>query len=234
MTKPTRITSIDIVRGLTILTMIFVNDLASIHNIPAWMKHAPTEADTMTFVDLVFPAFLFIVGMAIPFAIQNRINRGDTVGQMWKHIFIRTIGLLVLGVFMVNLESLNSAATGMSYSWWMLLLFIAAILVWNQYPNAAGLKRIMVALLRFIGVIILIILVVIYRGGEGDQVHWMQTSWWGILGLIGWVYLTCCAVYFLFRKNLPAMIGILALFIALYIGDKDGKLDFLAPITNYI
>jgi heparan-alpha-glucosaminide N-acetyltransferase len=236
MTKPTteRITSIDIFRGLMILTMIFVNDLASIHNIPAWMKHAPTEADTMTFVDLVFPAFLFIVGMAIPFAIQKRIDRGETTAHIWKHILIRTIGLIVLGVFMVNMESLNASATGISHSWWMLLLFIAAILVWNQYPKVADWKRIMVALLRFIGVIILIILAVIYRGGEGDQVHWMQTSWWGILGLIGWAYLTCCAVYFLFRKNLSAMIGILALFIALYIGDKNGKLDFLAPITNYI
>jgi heparan-alpha-glucosaminide N-acetyltransferase len=236
MTKPTteRITSIDIFRGLTILTMIFVNDLASIHNIPAWMKHAPTGADTMTFVDLVFPAFLFIVGMAIPFAIQKRIDRGETIAHIWKHILIRTIGLIVLGVFMVNLESLNPAATGMLYSWWMLLLFIAVILVWNQYPKAAGWKRMMVLLLRSAGFVMLIFLAAIYRGGESEQVHWMQTSWWGILGLIGWAYLTCCAVYFLFRKNLPAMIGILALFIALYIGDKNGRLDFLAPISKYI
>ena len=37
--------SIDAFRGLTIFIMIFVNDLAGIKGIPAWMKHMPTEAD---------------------------------------------------------------------------------------------------------------------------------------------------------------------------------------------
>jgi hypothetical protein len=41
---------------------------------------------------------------------------------------------------------------------------------------------------------------VIYRGGEGDEVHWMQNSWWGILGQISWAYLTCCAGFFYSEK----------------------------------
>ena len=73
-----RILSIDIFRGLTILTMVFVNDLASVANIPQWMKHMPADADAMTFVDVVFPAFLFIVGMSIPFAVKNRISKGQS------------------------------------------------------------------------------------------------------------------------------------------------------------
>ena len=44
--------------------MVFVNDLAGVSDIPAWMKHVAADADSMTFVDVVFPAFLFIVGMA--------------------------------------------------------------------------------------------------------------------------------------------------------------------------
>src|SRR6188768_3343824 len=96
--------SIDAIRGITIFTMIFVNELAGVKNIPLWMKHMPADADAMTFVDVVFPAFLFIVGMSVPFAINNRVSKGDSVAQVQKHILIRTIGLLVLGIFMVNAE----------------------------------------------------------------------------------------------------------------------------------
>ena len=48
-----RIRSIDTFRGITILVMIFVNDVAGVSGIPAWMKHMPADADAMTFVDIV-------------------------------------------------------------------------------------------------------------------------------------------------------------------------------------
>jgi heparan-alpha-glucosaminide N-acetyltransferase len=229
-----RFDSIDAFRGLTILAMVFVNDLASVKNIPNWLKHYPAEADGMTFVDLVFPAFLFIVGMAIPLAIQNRVDKGESFLQIWKHILIRSAGLIVLGVFMVNIIGLNPIATGISKSWWMLLLFIAAILIWNRYPKKNGWKKNLYRILHLFGFIIIIVLALIYRGGESENLRWLQTSWWGILGLIGWAYLTCCAVYLIFSKNLAAMTGMLALFIMLYIGDKTGSLDFLMPIKKYL
>lgn len=75
--KPQRVLSIDAFRGITILVMVFVNELAGVRDIPQWMKHMPANADAMTFVDLVFPAFLFIVGMSIPFALNNRLKKGD-------------------------------------------------------------------------------------------------------------------------------------------------------------
>src|SRR5258705_3231812 len=110
-----RILSIDAFRGITILVMIFVNELAGIRDIPTWMKHMPADADAMSFVDVVFPAFLFIVGMSIPFALSYRLSKGDTTFQLQKHIAWRTIGLLVLGVFMVNTEEgYNEEAMGMS------------------------------------------------------------------------------------------------------------------------
>ncbi|MBN1892873.1 hypothetical protein JW906_00180, partial [bacterium] len=51
---PNRIWSIDVLRGLTILVMLFVNDVAGVKDAPAWMKHvSPSTADGMTFVDVV-------------------------------------------------------------------------------------------------------------------------------------------------------------------------------------
>jgi heparan-alpha-glucosaminide N-acetyltransferase len=88
--KPERIISIDVLRGLTILIMIFVNDVAGVTGIPAWMKHIePPEADGMTFVDVVFPAFLFIVGMSIPFALGKRLQNGES----WLRMESQILGL---------------------------------------------------------------------------------------------------------------------------------------------
>ncbi|MCP4707946.1 MAG: DUF5009 domain-containing protein, partial [Planctomycetes bacterium] len=56
LVKPERIYSIDIFRGLTILAMVFVNDVAGVRHITPWLKHASARADTMTIPDLVFPA----------------------------------------------------------------------------------------------------------------------------------------------------------------------------------
>src|SRR5690349_18814996 len=119
-----RIPSIDAFRGLTILTMVFVNELAGVHGIPAWMKHATADEDAMTFVDVVFPAFLFIVGMAMPFAVQRRLRRGDSTWKVTVHTVWRALALIIMGVFMVNAEGgYDEQAMGMSIHVWSLLFY---------------------------------------------------------------------------------------------------------------
>ena len=83
-----RVLSIDVFRGLTMLVMIFANDLdmAHIQDVPNWMKHAvyatpkipADKVNHITFVDVLAPAFLFIVGSAIPLAFRKRLLRGDS------------------------------------------------------------------------------------------------------------------------------------------------------------
>src|SRR5205823_856838 len=106
-----RITSIDALRGLVIFTMMNVNDISGAKHVPWWMKHFSDsfKGSGMTFVDLVFPAFLFIVGMSIPFALGARLARGDSIWKILAHILLRTISLLVIGILMVNSESGPSA-----------------------------------------------------------------------------------------------------------------------------
>lgn len=57
-----RLKSIDILRALTMLLMIFVNDLWSLSAIPGWLEHKPADFDGMGLADVVFPAFLFYCG----------------------------------------------------------------------------------------------------------------------------------------------------------------------------
>jgi predicted acyltransferase len=63
---PTRLASIDIFRGLTMTLMILVNALAEIKGLPWWTYHMKADVDAMTYVDMVFPFFLFIVGLSMP------------------------------------------------------------------------------------------------------------------------------------------------------------------------
>lgn len=214
--------------------MIFVNDLAGMKDVPGWMKHYPADGDGMTFVDVVFPAFLFIVGMAIPFALRRRLERGDSAVRLGRHILLRTLGLLVIGVFMVNMGGLNPEATGMSRALWTFLVFVSVILVWNAYPKSSERRRWIFHGLRAAGAAGLMLLAALYRGGAGEQLHWMRTSWWGILGLIGWAYLTSCIAYLLFRRQMAAMMGVLGLLILLYVGDKSGAFDWLPFIRQYL
>lgn len=218
-----RILSVDIFRGLTIFMMVFVNELAGVADIPAWMKHVPAGADGMTFVDVVFPAFLFIVGMAIPFAVENREARGQGRAAFWQHVLIRTLGLLVLGVYMVNSAEMNREASLIPHGWWAASLYVAAILIWNRYPKTGGVreKRLFTGL-QIAGAIILAALYFLYRKGEEGQLTGMTPSWWGILGLIGWAYLLSMIFYMASRKTLPALLGIFAALLALILGLRGG------------
>ena len=110
----TRVASIDILRALTMILMIFVNDLWSLKAIPEWLGHVASGVDGIGLADVVFPAFLFIVGLSLPFAIDNRISKGDSDWQLVKHVLVRSIALLVMGVFLVNGETFNADATGMA------------------------------------------------------------------------------------------------------------------------
>ena len=73
-----RIASIDVFRGLTMMVMIFVNDLSDVRGLPWWTYHAHMQWNVMTYVDMVFPFFLFIVGMSMPIAIAGRLKRNPS------------------------------------------------------------------------------------------------------------------------------------------------------------
>ena len=192
-----RVTSIDILRALTMVLMIFVNDLWSLKNIPAWLEHVERGVDGIGLADVVFPAFLFIVGLSLPFAINNRRKKGDTEWQLVMHVLTRTIALLVMGVFLVNGETINAAAMGIPKWLWYPLSCLSFILIWNVYPKTA--KRSLVYIAKAIGIITLITLAIVYRGGEEGTVRFAP-QWWGILGLIGWAYLASGLIT-VFSKN---------------------------------
>ncbi|MBD2754470.1 DUF5009 domain-containing protein [Spirosoma validum] len=196
-----RVTSIDILRALTMVLMISVNDLWSLTDIPAWLEHVSHDADGMGLADSVFPAFLFIVGMSLPYAIDARRKKGDSDATLVGHVIMRSIALLVMGVFLVNGESINESATGLTRGVWNTLSCLSFILIWNTYPKTVA--KWIVTTSKGLGVAILLALAFIYRGEEAPR---FATHWWGILGLIGWSYLAAALVTVVARNRMPVLV----------------------------
>jgi heparan-alpha-glucosaminide N-acetyltransferase len=228
MTDQNRIHSIDIMRGLTLLLMLFVNDL-NMNVAPSWIGHMPADYDGMGLADWVFPGFLFIVGMAIPFAFSKRFTRGDSLYEVSRHIVTRTISLLIIGVLMLNTGRVDPELTGMGKNLWALLMYIAVFLFWNDYPEKE--KRIFtVAGFKLAALAIFIILVFKFRSGEPENNGSLITGWWGILGLIGWSYLVSAYTYVLCRDSILRIVLVTLIFLMLNILSGLKLLDFLNPV----
>ncbi|MCT1529446.1 DUF5009 domain-containing protein [Sphingobacterium daejeonense] len=221
-----RVRAIDIMRGLTLFLMLFVNDLYT-SNVPKWLLHTEADVDGMGLSDWVFPGFLFMVGMAIPYAVSARKKKGDSDARVFIHILFRTISLLIIGLLIVNSSSLNPELTGMPRLWWIGLVYVCIFLVWNNYPKDK--YKNMFLILKVIGVIGLIYLSVIFRAGSVDTPIWFERSWWGILGLIGWGYFAGSSVYLLIKERIWWSILAVLLFLFLNIASMNGWVPNLFP-----
>lgn len=227
-----RIHSIDVLRAVTMLLMIFVNDLWSLKNIPEWLLHTKADEDGMGLSDVVFPAFLFIVGMSVPFSVQNRRSKGENTSSICWHIVTRSFALLVMGIFLVNGENLNEASTGFNRGIWNSLCCLAFILIWNSYNKTAN--PWLIKSLKFTGLIILLVLASLIRGGE-DGKNGFETYWYGILGIIGWTYLVTALIYAYSEKYPWFLVLIWFGFIMLCIALHSDWIDhgFLKPVLSF-
>jgi heparan-alpha-glucosaminide N-acetyltransferase len=190
-----RVTSIDIFRGLTIALMIFVNELSSIKGLPWWNYHMPENANGMTYVDMVFPAFLFILGMSVPLAVEQRLKKGASMGQLWSHVVLRTFSLLVLGLILANASKGDRRLMRLEDGAWTLAALLGAVLFWSVYGRSER-YRLLFRVLKFSGLALMIAMFAIFRRTADDgHAAWIDTSYWEILGLIGWTYLAVCILY---------------------------------------
>ena len=98
-TRTERLCSLDVFRGATIAAMILVNDAGDWDKTYAPLLHAEWHGWTPT--DLVFPFFLFVVGVAIPYAFAGRLARSNgDLGPLHRQIVRRSILLFALGLFL--------------------------------------------------------------------------------------------------------------------------------------
>jgi predicted acyltransferase len=203
-TTTPRVISIDIFRGLTMAVMIFVNALSEVRGLPWWTYHAHASDDVMTYVDMVFPFFLFAVGMSLPLAVAQRLKRNSSLPSLVAHVAVRVLGLIVLGEILANAQKADPARMGMSGSTWALLALICAALYLNVYGESKR-ARTYSRVLRAVGLAGVILLLVLFRRTTaGGHQAWLDFSYPEILGLIGYSYLAVAILYIPTRRWLCA------------------------------
>lgn len=210
--------------------MIFVNDVDGVENIPEWIKHVDANTDGLGFADTIFPAFLFIVGLSLPFAIKNRINKGHSFTSIGAYIVTRSFALLVMGFLHVNLENYSNSAL-LPLPVWEILVTICFFLIWLDYPKTMD-KRNQYSL-QAIGIALLVVLAFLFQGEAGGQPTGLKPYWWGILGLIGWSYLICAIIFLLAKERLLVLVSALLFFLFFNLASHAGWLTVMASIRPY-
>jgi len=245
-----RIASVDTLRGLIILLMIFVNEVAGVKDAPSWLKHVNAQADAMTLPDVVFPAFLFIAGMSIPLALGRALAQARSRISLLPKVLVRCLTLLIMGVLMVNMEQHNPGYRGL----WGVLAYLGLFMALFALPQGPGRKRKVYMTVRVLGAVTLLVLALIYRTADGQQLilgplfdqHdtvWLRHSWWGILGLIGWSYLVAALIYLAVGQRREWLIAATGLLAMVYVAQQEGLfvrldsrawLSWAAPVTNLL
>lgn len=96
--KPLRLVSLDVFRGLTVAAMILVTNPGTYSAVYWPLLHAEWNGWTLT--DMIFPSFLFIVGVAMTLSFKARAARGETRSRLALHLLQRAATLIVIGLFL--------------------------------------------------------------------------------------------------------------------------------------
>ena len=93
-----RLVSLDALRGFTIAAMVIVNDPGTWEHVYAPLRHAQWNGCTIT--DLIFPFFLYIVGISITLAYSKRLDTGVPRRKLYRKIITRSVIIYLLGLFL--------------------------------------------------------------------------------------------------------------------------------------
>lgn len=227
-----RITSIDVFRGITMAVMIFVNALDGVRGLPWWTHHAHVNQDVMTYVDMVYPFFLFAIGLSLPIAVERRLRRNPSQAALWMHVVVRSVSLVVLGLILANAGKADRARMGISGSLWALLGVLCSALFLLDYTSFKRLQP-YARIIQAIGLIGVAILYAIFRRTtHTDQVAWIDFSYPEILGLIGFSYFAVALLFIPTRrwKWAPAIWFILLVALCALSTDRMTLIHIRAPL----
>ncbi len=100
-----RLIALDAFRGFTIAAMILVNYPGSWHHVYPPLLHVEWHGITPT--DLIFPFFIFIVGVSIVLAYNKRLDAGHPKNEMYQKIVTRSVKIFAVGIFLALFPLFN-------------------------------------------------------------------------------------------------------------------------------
>ncbi len=136
-----RYCSLDMIRGLAIVSMLFVNTLTFLSSsLPLFLQH---NTGGMLPADLIAPLFQFILGVSLVISVNKRKERGESV---WKHVLKRGLLLILIGLV------LDWSTTGFQELKWGILQSLGIGLVMGYlFISMSGLHRAIVAVVILLG-----------------------------------------------------------------------------------
>jgi predicted acyltransferase len=156
------------------------------------------------------------------------------VAALVGKIIVRSAALVFLGVLSVNAHEYAPEAV-LPKALWVFLTMVCAVAVWISAPVDASITRRKAHLVaRVVGIVGLAAMLIVFRGHDDEgHVIWLQHSYWGMLGMIGYAYLVASVVWLWLRYNSVAIMGVTALLIAWFMGDKHGVLSWIGqPVRD--
>lgn len=147
-----RVYSIDALRGITVIMMILCASIGYASNLPAWMFHCQVpppdyvfkpEVRGITWVDLVFPFFIFSMGAAFPLALRKKFDRGEGLVSIILGVVKRWAVLVAFALVLGNADAAyaSTAPYGLVTLWRLgvwLALFAALVKSRRKWVNIAG------------------------------------------------------------------------------------------------
>ncbi len=142
-----RIASLDALRGFAILTMV-LSGVIPYGNLPPWMYHAQLPPPNhvfqpdlagLTWVDLVFPLFLFALGAALPLALSRRLEQGRPLWRLILDILERGVLLGFFAIFLRHVRPHVMNPSPQAIHWWIALLgFILMFAIFVRLPRSVS------------------------------------------------------------------------------------------------
>jgi predicted acyltransferase len=229
---PKRAYALDALRGFAILAMLLSGQLPfDSHHLPAWMYHAQVPPPDfvfnphvygITWVDLVFPLFLFAMGASFPLAFARRMEQGMPAWKLAGFIFERgfLLGFFALYVDAIRPNVLNQHPT--AATWWLGLLGFALLFpILTRLPdNWPRLVRWAVKLSGWLGAILFLALVR-YPDGSGFKLERSDI----IIVVLANMAVFGSVVWIMTRNQLLPRLGILGLLLAIRLSNMPQPLE---------
>lgn len=136
--------SVDLLRGVAIVGMVLSGTISRNGALPAWLFHAQIpppdfrfnpDLPGITWVDLVFPFFIFAMGVAIPYSLGSLIEKGASLGSILQKLLTRALRLFVFALMLGQLSPWHYTGVEGYYPWVAAMLaFLAFFLAFGRLP----------------------------------------------------------------------------------------------------
>ncbi len=217
-------TALDSLRGLAVLMMTLSGIIPYDKPLPAWMYHAQEPPPThdfndrlagLTWVDLVFPMFLFCMGAAIPIALTRKLEGGVSRFKIVGSVLIRGALLAWYGVYLQHIRPTTLNPTPTAHTWWTALLgLLLLFLMYTRLPDRVSKSvRYLITGVGFAGAILLMWSL---RYPKSGYSHYFTTSRNDIIIMVlANMAVFGTLIWIATRKNQLARLSILPLYLAL-------------------